>query len=54
MKITGKLVNILICIAPEVYSGYVVDENGQKVLYVEVLRALYGMLIAVMLWYRKF
>ena len=37
MKITGKLVDILIRIAPEVYSGYVVYENGQKVLYVEVL-----------------
>ena len=49
MKITGKLVNVLISIAPEVYSGFVVYENGKKVLYVIVLRAIYGMLISAML-----
>ena len=31
-----------------------VYENGKKVLYVEVLQALYGMLIAAMLWYKEF
>ena len=31
-----------------------VFENGRKVLYVQVLRALYGMLIAALLWYKKF
>ena len=54
MKITGKLVDVLISIAPEVYSGYVVYENGKKVIYVVVLRALYGMLISALLWYKKF
>ena len=54
MKITGKLVDVLISIAPEVYSGFVVYENGKKVLYVIVLRAIYGMLISAMLWYKKF
>ena len=54
MKITGKLVNVLISIVPEVYSGFVVYENGKKVLYVIVLRAIYGMLILAMLWYKKF
>ena len=37
MKITGKLVDILIRLAPEVYSGYVVYEKGRRVIYVEVL-----------------
>ena len=54
MKITGKLVDVLISIAPEVYSGYVVYENGKKVIYVVVLQALYGMLISALLWYKKF
>ena len=31
-----------------------VYENGKKVLYVEVLQALYGMLIAAILWYKEF
>ena len=30
MKITGKLVNVLISIAPEIYAGYVVYKNGKK------------------------
>ena len=53
MKITGVLVDYLVEIAPEVYADYVVIEKGKRVLYVEVLRALYGMLIAALLWYKK-
>ena len=51
MKITGVLVDILIKLAPETYGPYAVFENGKKVLYLEVLRALYGMLVAALLWY---
>ena len=54
MKITGVLVDILVKLAPEVYAAYVVYENGKKVLYVEVLQALYGMLVAAILWYKEF
>ena len=54
MKITGKLVDVLVRLAPEVYSGYVVYEKGRRVIYVEVLRALYRMLISAMLLYKKF
>ena len=32
---------------------YVVLEKGSKVLYVEVLKAIYGMLEASLLWYKK-
>ena len=35
---------------PEKYGKYVVFENGRKVLYVRVLRAIYGMLVASLLW----
>ena len=31
MKITGKLVDYLLLIAPEVYGGYVVYENGKHI-----------------------
>ena len=54
MKITGVLVDILVNDNPDVYGGYVVYERGQKVLYVEVLKAIYGMLISAILWYKKF
>jgi hypothetical protein len=53
MKITGVLVDLLNEIDPARYGPYVVYENGVRTLYVEVLRALYGMLIAL-LWYREF
>ena len=49
MKITGVLVDYLVEIALEVYGKYVVFQNSKKVLYVQVLKALYSMLIASML-----
>ena len=54
MKITGVLVDLLVVMAPEVYGPYVVYENGNKVLYVPVLKALYSMLVVALLWYKKF
>ena len=53
MKITGVLVDLLVEMAPETFGPYVVFENGQKVLYVQLLLVLYGMLIASLLWYKK-
>ena len=54
MKITGVLVDMLVQLSPEVYGKHVVFEKGRKVLYVQVLRAIYGMLQASLLWYKKF
>ena len=54
MKTTGRLVEVLVSIAAEIYAKHVVYKNGKKVLYVKVLQALYGMLISAMLWYNKF
>jgi hypothetical protein len=54
MKITGVLVDLLVEMAPEVYKPFVTFEGNKKVVYVQVLRALYGMLVAALLWYKKF
>ena len=54
MKITGVLVHMLIQLNPGLYGPHVVYEKGRKVLYVQVLRAIYGMLEASLLWYKKF
>ena len=54
MKITGVLVDMLTQLNPELYGPYVVYERGRKVLYVQVLKAIYGMLQAALLWYNKF
>ena len=53
-KITGVLVNMLVELNLELYGPYVVYEKGRKVLYIQVLRAIYGMLQASLLWYKKF
>jgi hypothetical protein len=54
MKITGVLVNMLVNINRELYRPAVVLENQKKVLYVEVLKAIYSMLKAALLWYKTF
>lgn len=54
MKLSGILLDLLVELAPELYGPYVVEDNGKRVLYLQVLRALYGMLVAALLWYRKF
>jgi hypothetical protein len=54
MKITGVLVDLLVDISPEVYGPYVVTDKHKRVLYVQVLRGLYGMLVAALLWYTDF
>lgn len=55
MKIRGPLVDMLVELAPEVYKKFVVREgkNQDKVLYVRVLKAIYGMLKSALLFYRK-
>ncbi len=54
MKITGVLINTLADLNPELYGPYLVFEKNRKVLYVQVMRAIYGMLEAALLWYKKF
>jgi hypothetical protein len=54
MKITGVLVDMLVELNPELYGPYVVYKKNRKVLYVQVIRAIYGMLEAALLWYKKF
>jgi hypothetical protein len=54
MTITGVLAGILVDINPELYGPAVVMENRKKVIYVEVLKAIYGVLEAALLWYKTF
>ena len=54
MKIEGTLAELLCEIDADTYQPHLVYEKGRPVLYVVVLRALYGMLIAALLWYKQF
>lgn len=55
IRLRGVLVEILLEIAPEVYKPYVTtDKKGVKQLLVQCLNALYGTMVASLLYYRKF
>ncbi len=52
--IRGPLVDILVSIAPDVYGPYVsTNKSGQKVLIVGCLNAVYGLMVAALLYYKK-
>jgi hypothetical protein len=53
-KIQGQLVDMLVNISPEDYQDFVCTESNHKVLYVEMLKALYGMHQLSLLYYKKF
>jgi hypothetical protein len=55
IKIRGILVDIMVEIAPDVYKSYVSkDKKGSKQLMVQCQNALYGTMVASLLYYRKF
>jgi hypothetical protein len=55
IKIRGVMVDILVEIAPESYKYYVSqDKKGNKRFLVQFQNALYGKMVASLLYYRKF
>ena len=53
VRFSGEMVDKLLEIDHELYSGYVTIERGEKVMYVELLKALYGTLRAARLFWEK-
>ena len=55
IRMRGVVVDWLVKAAPEVYAPFVTtDKKGMKVLLVECWNAIYGTMIAGLLYYRKF
>ena len=54
LKVTRTLVDMLVQLDPQTFHSYVVMEGKRKVIYARVLRAMYGQIIASLLWYKKF
>jgi hypothetical protein len=54
MKIRGVLVDMLVDMNPECYRNYVAYEGKNKVLYVQMLKALHGMIQSALIFYKKF
>ena len=53
MRVKGEFVDIMCDVNPE-YKQHVTYEKGKKVLYLRVLRALYGCIESALLWYNLF
>ena len=53
VRFTGEMVDMLLHIDHEKYKDYVVTERQNKVLYMELLKALYGTLRAARLFWEK-
>ena len=53
IHLRGRLAELMVLIASELYTPFVILENGKKVLYVQLLNALYGTLKAALLSYMK-
>ena len=54
MKICSRLIDILCKSCPGVYEDYMIIDGMDKLLYVSMKKALYGMMIALNLYYKKF
>ena len=55
IRLRGKLAELLVATAPEIYKKYVTfNSKGELVLYVEALNALYRIMKAALLFYIKF
>jgi hypothetical protein len=55
VQLRGQIVDILCEIASDVYPPYVtMNKKGEKVLLVQCMNALYGSMIALVLFYKKF
>ncbi len=54
MVLQGELAEMMIQIAPQTYQKYVLlDRKGTPILYVKLWKALYGLMRASLLFYRK-
>lgn len=54
MKIRGQLVDILLICFPGVYYTYVQYKGNQNIMYVRILKELFGMIVYSILYYKNF
>ena len=53
MRLEGTLAELLTKCDPKLYCQYVVTENNKPVLYMELIKAIYGTLRAALIFWRK-
>ena len=53
MKVSGELAKILVEVDPTTYGPYLTEEKGVPVIYLKVIKAIYGQIKSVLLFYRR-
>jgi hypothetical protein len=53
VRFKGEMAEMLVRMDPKLYRKYIRDENGKTVLYVELLKAIYGTLKAALLFWKR-
>jgi hypothetical protein len=53
MKMVGTLAELMVKTNPKLYQQYIILEKGRSVLYLQLQKALYGMMKSALLLYRK-
>jgi hypothetical protein len=53
VRLTGKMVELLLEIDHKMYEPYLVRERGEMIMYVELLKALYGTMRAARLFWER-
>ena len=55
VRLRGEIVDILCDIAPDLHLEYdTTNKKGEKILIVQCMNALYGTMVASLLYYKKF
>jgi hypothetical protein len=52
VKFEGEIAEMLVRMDPKMYRKYIKDEHGKTVMYVELLKALYGTMRAALLFWK--
>jgi len=53
LKMVGDATDIMCRVNPK-YTSFVITENGKRVMYLRLLKALYGCVKSALLWYELF
>ena len=54
MRINGKLVELIVELFPSQYEEFIYRKNSNQVIFVEMKKALYGMMMSSLLFYKDF
>ena len=53
VKFERVLAEMLVRVDPQLYSKYILEEKGNRVIYVKLTKALYGTLQAALLFWKN-